>query len=191
METKSILPDLNVGDIFKCAWAYTKKHFLPVLLIVFLTYMVTSLPNSYLNLSYLSAFMSSEAFLTEEQWIENLLNDNPLFLIKMLFGTIIASIIASFIRVYLDLVRYRVLVSAIETDNVDLTAALKGGFRGYWFYWVSLLLLGICVAIGTLFCVLPGIFFAIRLIFVPILAANKPELTISEVFCTFLENDRR
>lgn len=33
-----------------------------------------------------------------------------------------------------------------------------------------------------MFCILPGLFLQIRLMFVPIIAANKPELTLSEVF---------
>lgn len=182
METKSILPNLDVADIFKCAWAYTKKHFMWVAIIMFLSYMVTAFPNSYYNMSYLSALMASGGHLTEEQWVDRLVEDNPVYVLKMFLGILVASIIAGFIRVYLELVNYRVLMSAIETDNVDLTAALKGAFKGYWFFWIVSLVQGILITMGLLFCLLPGIFLSIRLLFVPILAAHKPELTFSEVF---------
>lgn len=149
---------------------------------MFLSYMVTTLPNSYYNISYFSALIYSSDHLTEEQWLGQLADGNPVYVLKMFLGILVASIIAGFIRVYLELVNYRVLMSAIETDNVDLTAALKGGFKGYWFFWIILLVQGILITMGLLFCLLPGIFLSIRLLFVPILAAHKPELTFSEVF---------
>ena len=182
MDNKTFVPDLNVGDILTQAWEYTKKHFFPVFLIVFISGMVNQLPGSYYNANYFSAFLESGGALTEEQWQQYLIDSDPIFAIKMFFGTIIACLICWFIKTYLDLVCYRMILRGVFNDNIDLQASIKGGTRGYWFFFGCMLLYGIILAVGFMFCIIPGIFLAVRLMFIPLMAAHKPELSVSEVF---------
>ena len=181
MENKTFVPELGVSSVFGSAWELTKKHFLPIFLLMLVGGMVYNIPNSYFYSSYYAELLSGN-YLTQEEWITKQLDVDPVSLLKSYGVMFLLVLLCALIRMYIDLVRNRILLSAKEKDNVDMTAIMKGGFSGYWFFFVCTLLSGIIIGIGYMFCILPGLFLQIRLMFVPIIAANKPELTLSEVF---------
>ena len=181
MENKTFVPDLGVSSVFDSAWGLTKKHFLPIFLLMLVGGMLYNLPSSYFYSSYYAELLSGN-YLTEEEWIAKQIDAAPVSLLKNYAVMLLLAIVCGLIRMYIDLVRNRVLLSAKEKNSVDMTAIIKGGFSGYWFFLICTLLSGIIIGIGYVFCILPGIFLQVRLMFVPIIAANKPELTLSEVF---------
>lgn len=181
MENNHLAPDLNVGNVFNAAWELTKKHFLPILLMVFLAGMLNNLPGSYLYADYFSELLSGN-YITEEQWISQQIDSDMAGVFLSLGKMLLLAFLCGFIHVYMNLVRNRMLISAVEKDAVDIVAILKDGTRGYWFFLLCTIALGFIVSFATMLCVIPGIFLLIRLMFVPIIAAHKPELSLTDVF---------
>lgn len=179
MENKNYYVDLSVRSIIDKAWGYTKKHFLPLLLILLLEYMVIQLSGSLYYGDYMSAMIESGGVMSEQQWLEN---SNPAELMDMLGKMMLLAFICWLVKVYLDLVKYRMLISAVETDEVDMTARFKDGTRGYLNFLLCSFLFAIVVGFGALCCIILGIFLGIRFMFVPVIAAQNPDLGFSNVF---------
>ena len=76
----------------------------------------------------------------------------------------------------------RMLHAAVYNERVDMTAEFKNARHTYLYYLGVNIVYSLIVTIGCLFCVLPGIFLAVRLMFAPMIAINHPELTFSEAF---------
>lgn len=181
MENNSFASDLNVGNVFNGAWGLTKKHFLPIFLMLFVAGMVTNLPNSYFYADYYRELLSGN-IITEEQWLSRQMDTDMVGVFSNFGKMLLMALLCGLIRMYIDLTRNRMLICAIEKDEIDMTAILKDGTRGYWFFLLCVIVFGIVVGLGTMMCVIPGIFLWIRLMFVPIIAAHKPELSLSDVF---------
>lgn len=178
MDNRTFSVDLNAGDIFSQSWAYTKRHFLPIFMMGFIVTMVQNLPNIFSDGRYIKDVLLSGQAMTQEQWIESL---TPMEILGMLGMLLVSALIALFLGYFLDLAMKRMLISAVERDNIEMAAELKGATRGYWFFFIVSLVVSVIVGIGLLFCILPGIFLFIRLMFAPMLAAHKPELKFEKV----------
>ena len=71
---------------------------------------------------------------------------------------------------------------AAKGEKPDLAARLKDGFRGLGFFIITDIIFGILIFIGTICCIIPGIFLVVRFIFAPIIAALHPERSLKECF---------
>lgn len=175
METN--LKHLSIDDNISQAWALTKKHLPIFLVLMILTQVVGGIPQSVYYNNYLTTMMESGAVMSEQEWMNAI---EPAELISTLIYTSLAGLVCWFIYMFLIIVTYRLANDAAKGEKPDLTARLKDGLRGYWFFFGCYLVYSLLVGIGTVCCLLPGIFLGIRLLFVPIIAALHPERTFSE-----------
>ncbi len=179
MEEKNYTQRLDIDEITSQAWSLTKKH-LPIFLLLTILMQITgSTPQSVYYNEYMKAMLESGTVITEEQWLEMA---DPATLISVGVFTILAGIICWLIQEYLIIVNYRLLNDAAKGEKPNLTDRLKGGLRGYGMILMIHISYGIIVCFGTLACILPGIFLAVRLIFTPVIASLHPERTFFECF---------
>lgn len=176
-QTNTTLKELSVDKVISTSWALTKKHFPIFLVLTFLSSMVGSLPNNIYYYQYFRALASygQGGVLTEDEWLSMAVAEDPMWAFRMFGWMVIGGIICWFLATFISLVTYRLLGDAVDGRKVDLTARLKGGLRGYWLYFFTLLLYGVVTGFATIFCILPGIFVGVRLMFAPMIAARHPE----------------
>lgn len=173
-QTNTTLKELSVDKVISTSWALTKKHFPVFLALSFLSGMLGNLPNIIYYSEYYRRITSS-GYMTEDEWIAMTAAEDPMWAFRMLGWMVIGGIVCWFLATFISLVTYRLLGDAVDGHKVDLTARLKGGLRGYWLYFFTILLYGVVVGFATIFCILPGIFVGVRLMFVPMIAARHPE----------------
>ena len=94
----------------------------------------------------------------------------------------IATIICLIIQMYPTIVTYRMANDAAKGEKPDLADRLKDGFRGLGFFLIVDIAFIICIWLGTICCIIPGIFLVVRFIFAPIIAALHPERSLKECF---------
>ena len=176
-QTNTTLKVLSVDKVISTSWAFTKKHLPIFLVLTFLSSMVGSLPNNIYYYQYFRALGSygQGGVLTEDDWLSMTVAEDPMWAFRMLGWMVIGGIVCWFLATFISLVTYRLLGDAVDGRKVDLTARLKGGLRGYWLYFFTLLLYGVVTGFATIFCILPGIFVGVRLMFAPMIAARHPE----------------
>lgn len=180
MEPFKQTADLSVENILKQAWELCKKH-LPIFILVFLIGQMAGGLFSYAYYTpYFGSMISNGGYIEEDVWIESLVMNGSILIWAVVW--IVAYAATLLLSFYLNLVTYRMLHAAIEEKPVDLVAELKRGFHNYWFFFATCFVYGIITCVGTLFCIIPGIYLGTRLMFVPMLAANHPELGFSEIF---------
>lgn len=175
METRN----LSIDNITSQAWDLTKKHLPIFLILMVLTQVVAGLPQSVYYNDYLTAIMENGTMMSEQEWMNTI---EPAALISTLIYISLAGLVCWFITMFLYVVTYRLANDAAKGEKPDLTSRLKDGLRGYWFFFGCSIIYGVLVGIGTVFCILPGIFLTIRLLFVPTIAVLHPERTLSECF---------
>jgi len=176
-QTNTTLKELSVDKVISASWTLTKKHLPIFLVLTFLSSMVGSLPNNIYYYQYFRALASygQGGVLTEGEWLSMTVAEDPMWAFRMLGWMVIGGIVCWFLTTFISLVTYRLLGDAVDGRKVDLTARLKGGLRGYWLYFFTLLLYGVVTGFATIFCILPGIFVGVRLMFAPMIAARHPE----------------
>lgn len=175
--------ELRLDEIINRCWELTTKYWLYLIGIEILNSMVsnliipspsqqqlTNILQSYTKHGDLAAAIQSAAAVSALQ-------------MGLSFG--IGILIASLIAYFLEMVNQKILWKGVNegTGKVNLTELLKSSLNVQFFTFLLIsLLASVLTGVATLFCILPGIFVGVRLVFVPIIAANHPELTISEVF---------
>ena len=176
-QTNTTLKVLSVDKVISTSWAFTKKHLPIFLVLTFLISMLNGLPSNIYYYQYFSALTSygQGGALTEDEWLSMMVAEDPMWAFRMLGWIVIGGIVCWFLATFISLVTYRLLGDAVDGRKVDLTARLKGGLRGYWLYFFTILLYGVVTGFAAIFCILPGIFVGIRLMFAPMIAALHPE----------------
>ena len=89
----------------------------------------------------------------------------------------ILSILLSF---YVSLVLYRYVKKIVDDEDANIKELISSSAKIYGMFFVKCFLYAILVIVGFFLCILPGIYLMVRLVFVSYIAANEPELTISE-----------
>ena len=97
---------------------------------------------------------------------------------KLIMGGFIGWLLANYFYIAL----YRLLIDGVKGQQPNVGGRIKGAWTGYLNYIVVTLVCNIVISLGYVFFILPGLYLTIRLLFVPIIAANKPDLTLGEVF---------
>ena len=176
-QTNTTLKVLSVDKVISTSWAFTKKHLPIFLVLTFLISMLNGLPSNIYYYQYFSALTSygQGGALTEDEWLSMMVAEDPMWAFRMLGWIVIGGIVCWFLATFISLVTYRLLGDAVDGRKVDLTARLKGGLRGYWLYFFTILLYGVVTGFAAIFCIVPGIFVGIRLMFAPMIAALHPE----------------
>ena len=99
--------------------------------------------------------------------------------ILLIIGILLILII---IYLYVSIALYRYVKKIVDDEDVDFKELLNSSVKVYGMFFVKSLLYGLAVELGLMLCVLPGIYLAVRLAFVEYIAANEPELSVSETF---------
>ena len=81
---------------------------------------------------------------------------------------------------YVSIALYRYVKKIVDDEDVDFKELLNSSVKVYGMFFVKSLLYGLAVGLGLMLCVLPGIYLLVRLAFVQYIAANEPELSVSE-----------
>ena len=175
MEETTSIRQFSIDQTFSEAWVLTKKHFLVFLALTILIFLIGSIPSGSQYADYVKLLMENGGTMTEEMLMATA---GPVAQIKTSIATIICSIIQS----YFVLVLYRLTNDAVKGADVNLADRLKGGIHGFIFYLLTSFALSISIFIGTLACIIPGIFLGVRLWFAPIIAALHPERSFGDCF---------
>ena len=175
MEESNNIRQFSIDQTFSQAWTLTKKHFLVFLVLSFLSFLIGSIPSGSQYADYLKLFTENGGSISEEILM-------TIATLGVQIGSTITSIICSIIQSYFILVTYRLANDAAKGADVNLADRLKGGIHGFIFYLLTHFVVSICIAIGTLACIIPGIFLGVRLWFAPVIAALHPERSLSDCF---------
>ena len=95
---------------------------------------------------------------------------------------IICLIICILLSIYIYIALYRYVKKIVDEEDVNLKELLYSSVKVYGMYFVKYLLASLAIGLGLMLCVLPGIYLAVRLVFVEYIAAIEPELSVSETF---------
>lgn len=181
MQTSPLRPaSLEVGDILSQSWHLACRHFPVFIATAILAYVVSQFSGFFMNMEAFQAFVL-EASQTGYK-------TSPEELFKALFsGTsmatfAIAQLVASLLALYIEVANYKMYLGAVDYDKPELGNALKTAYKPYLMFLAASFVYGAIVVVGICFCVLPGIYLAVRLLFVPYLAVDKPELSFDELF---------
>ena len=166
----------SVSESISQGWELAKKHGLLLALFVLVIGIITSILNSF---TLPSGFM--------EGYTKALTQNDPDAMMQLLnsSSTSAASIIVSIIQT----VVYVLFLAGFCATILKLTRGLMAkvsldGFKmsamTYLKYFAVCVIVGLIVGIGTALCVIPGIFFAIRLAFAEWYILDHPEAGIGE-----------
>ena len=166
----------SVSESISQGWELAKKHGLLLALFVLVIGIITSILNSF---TLPSGFM--------EGYTKALTQNDPDAMMQLLnsSSTSAASIIVSIIQ----MVVYVLFLAGFCATILKLTRGIMAkvsldGFKmsamTYLKYFAVCVIVGLIVGIGTALCVIPGIFFAIRLAFAEWYILDHPEAGIGE-----------
>ena len=178
MGTKS--NELNLDIIWGQSWVQAKKHFLPIFLMNIIIYMCSKvLGGIFYSTAELTMILQKYVY---SDAIDMLIEELKPVIITMLPMVALGSFIGWLAATYFKVALNRLLLDGVKELRLSISERIKGAWNGYLSFLGITLLNSIIIGIGYACCILPGIFLTVRLMFVPIIAANKPELTLSEVF---------
>ena len=168
------MKELSVSESISQGWELAKKHGLLLALFVLVIGIVMSLLNS---LALPSGFMEEYANVLQGGDPESLQR----LAMQMSAGSTVISIIQLVIEVFflagfcatiMKLVRGIMEIVSLDGFKMPVMTYLK--------YFVVSIIVGFAVGVGTLLCVVPGIFFAVRLAFADWYILDHPEAGIGE-----------
>ena len=181
METYNYQSQFTIGGVIDEAWALTKKHFPVFLLLTILSRIIAGIFQYAYYGPYLELALSNlDTTITEEEWMNMMVANGEIW--NWVCKLSLAGIFVFLVNNYLKVVGGRMLHAAVYNERVDMTAEFKNARHTYLYYLGVNIVFSLIVTIGCLFCILPGIFLAVRLMFAPMIAINHPELTFSEAF---------
>ena len=156
------MKQLVIGDIVSRAWDLAVKHWPIFVALSIINALLSNAVISY-DPGILAGITSSEPKEIIEAYSEAL-SFNPLT------GTI-----AFLLGIYLAYISYNLYVNAYTKGkpyekSVDI---LKADFQQLAIYFCVNFVYGIIVAVGCVFCLLPGIWLGVRLWYAPLLAATQ------------------
>lgn len=173
---------LNIDNIFGRAWQLAKKYWGWLLLLSFVNYMTGQLVNAGTqpNAMQTAKMISAMAEGNQDKLTELLLaNQAQSIGFSMVIGLILSGIISCFIT----MITLRVVWAAVHEEKIDLTQQIKSALNFSAIKFIGIeLVYGIAIFGATLCCILPGIYFGVRLMFVPLVAATHPDMSFGEVF---------
>lgn len=176
MENQNV--ELQLGTILDRAVAVGKKYGGWVLLLNVVSYMANQLASQSLNQAKLMSMIETWGNTGDFAKAAKVMNQaddlsqiGATFFILLLVGILLS--------VFIDMVVKKILWKGVNDEGkVNLTEMLKESFNTQYFnYLFAVILVSIITGFGTCCCILPGIFLAVRLLFVPIIVANNPQVS--------------
>ncbi|MBR0273404.1 MAG: glycerophosphoryl diester phosphodiesterase membrane domain-containing protein [Bacteroidaceae bacterium] len=165
------MKEIKIGDLVSRAWDLAVKHWPIFVLLTLINSIVTSMGTN-VDSDVLTEIQNVTTPAAQFELLTEAIQTNYLLLF-----------IGALIGIYVSFVAYRMYVSAIRTGKpyVSFGEALKVDFNQVAIFFCVSLVYGIIVSFATCLCILPGIFFGIRLWYAPLIAATE-EASFSEAF---------
>jgi len=169
-----IMKELSVSESISQGWELAKKHGLLLAVFVLVISILTSLLNS---LALPAGFM--------EQYMSALQNQDSQQFQRLAMQMSAGSSVISVIQLLIELVFYagftatilklaRGIMQKVSLDGFKMSAIT------YLKYLGVCIIVGLIVGVGTMLCIVPGIFFAVRLAFADWYILDHPEAGIGE-----------
>lgn len=170
--------ELTLDGVFGAGWELAKKHWGWLLLLGIALALVEEIPGNTINGVYLKMVPEMSKGAIDYEKLNEMLAD-ALFSVRTLVSTVVSVLIAA----YLSLVTMRYLkLAAMENGAIDVKEIFLGSGGRYLHFLATMFLCYMVIVVGLCCCVLPGFYLMVRLLFVPFIAANEPELSIGEAF---------
>lgn len=172
---------LNIDSIFGRAWTLSKKHWPLLLILVIVSSMTGQVVSACLQPSAADQIRMITAMMDNNyDEVTRIASggSGALLGVKLAVAVVISCLLSWLIQMIMQ----RVSWQCVTTEEIDLTAQFKNCLKGYLHYLGVCLVYTIVLVLATFCCILPGLYLTIRLMFVPIIAANRPELSLGETF---------
>lgn len=177
---------LSVSSVVKRAYEVSKKHGLWVLLFSLMGNTALELGNIFAQTQSAMNLMQKSMLTGDWSHMLQIKDAEPSFSAGMLLTTLLVWLVGFCIYIFINMLINKILWQGVsETDTkIDLTQLIRSSMNksSILFYLGVFILSGLAVCAGYLCCLLPGIYLTIRWLFVPIIAANFPEFTLSDCF---------
>ena len=163
---------LNASEVTGRAWELAKKHGLILAVVLFAVSMITS-SLSFMGFPW-SDYIEAIAENDTEAALELAEGMGSMSLLSIVGGLVSLVIMAGLTNIAIKVVKG-------EMKNFDL-AGFKMPAMTYVNFVVATILMGIAIGLGTVMCIVPGIFLAVRLALVTICVLEHPEEGIGGAF---------
>ena len=164
------MKQISIESIVSRAWDLAVKHW-PVFVLISI---VTSLFGSC-GVNYDSTVLTGIGQNPDPQVVAEMLRDAITVTPWVIVGVLLS--------LYLGFITYRMLRNAVELGKPYevLTDVLKVDLTQFAIFFAVDVCMGIVVGLGTVLCIIPGIFLGVRLVFAPIIAATE-DVTFAQAF---------
>ncbi len=179
METSTCDRSLTVNNVLGQAWELTKLYFPPVLILVVVMNFLPSMSNIWVNSSDLYQRIIEATASGETPELDDL---GPMALAEFTVGGVLALLLIGLVETYLRGALCHVLVTTVNEQTPGLLQSLRHALRHFLHFLGIYIVHSLCILLGTLCCILPGIFMSVRWLFVPFIAMEHPELPLGETF---------
>ena len=169
---------MTLNNVLKDAWEIGKKKCGFLVLFGLASAIVGSLSSRSSNQDSIKVLQKiAEGDMQGAKALQELAKNSPMSSVDF-----ILIIIGVLLSIYVSIALYRYVKKIVDDEDVDFKELLNSSVKVYGMFFVKSLLYGLAVGLGLMLCVLPGIYLAVRLAFVQYIAANEPELSVSETF---------
>lgn len=166
----------SVSESISQGWELAKKHGLLLALFVLVIGIITSILNSFTLPSGFMEGYTNAVTQNDPDAMMQLLNSSSTsaasIIVSIIQTVVYVLFLAGFCATILKLTRG--LMAKVSLDGFKMSAMT------YLKYFAVCVIVGLIVGIGTALCVIPGIFFAIRLAFAEWYILDHPEAGIGE-----------
>ena len=164
------MKQISIESIVSRSWDLAVKHWPVFILLVIVNSLVGGC-----GVNYDSSVLTSMGQNPDPQVVAEAIRES-----LTVSPWLIVSILAS---LYIGFITYRMRRNAIEYGKPYevLGDVLKVDLTKFAIFFAVEVCYGIIVGLGTLLCILPGIFLSVRLMFAPIIAATE-DVTFSQAF---------
>lgn len=170
---------LSLDTIWNLSWNQAKKHFITIFAMNFIIWLCGQISGLFANTTPLLMTLKDMVKYDDPELIANMMMPMLLSILPMLLlGSFIGWLASSYFSVSL----YRLLMDGVKEMKLDMGERIKGSWTGYINYIITVFVYNLVIAIATCLCILPGIFLSVRLLLVPIIAANKPHQSLGDTF---------
>lgn len=171
---------MTLNSVLSRAWEVSKEHWGVLVGITLVGSLIGQIPGSAIsqNDKFIQILaLAAQGKVNEAEAIEKSLAtyspDIPTAIIAILLSIFLSSL------VYVVTFKYIKQILDDKSD-VDFTQLLKESVKIVPMAFVKILIVGIACSIASCLCLLPGLYLGVRLLFVPYISANSPQLTIEE-----------
>lgn len=169
---------LNLDTIWGLSWEQSKKYAVLIILNIAAAF-AQRMGGMVSDTTQLMTLLQDPSLVNDPEKLNEAISVALLAALPtILLGALLGWLIVAYFNVAIN----RLLIDGVKGLELNLTERIKGAWNGYVQYVIVNIALFFILIIGFACCVLPGLYLAVRLVLVPIIAANKPHLKFSEVF---------